>query len=156
MEEIVLVENEWRRRTLGQTPEGVAFLGLRVQWVDVQELLDVMVVEFLEAHASVFDTVHEVFGFLAQHLETFFESNLILLRNGVDFGALLKDFDCALWHLSEHFAELVSCPLDAVQGFFGEHLKSAVRDFCVVFRISLGTVALCLVWKDYLHMTLGS
>lgn len=45
--------------TFRERPEGRAFLGLGIKWIDMQELSDIVIEELFELEASIFEAVSE-------------------------------------------------------------------------------------------------
>jgi hypothetical protein len=54
-------------------PEGLAFFGLKVQWIGVKKLFDVVFEVFIELFGSVSDAIVEINGSIQQKLEAFAE-----------------------------------------------------------------------------------
>lgn len=122
----------------------------------MDELLDLVVEQFLEAHACVLDAVHEIGWPLAEHLQAFFKSDDVLLGDRVDFFTFFKDFDETLRLLREHFSEFVTGPLNAMEGLLWEHLESAMWDLVFFHRVLLGSIGLSLEGQDDLNVTFGA
>lgn len=90
---------------LGQRPEQIAFFGLGVQRVDVQELLDVVTEELLKLLSSELNAILERLWSLLQHLDAFTESHDVLLGSWIEVSANLKDLEQILWSLSKELAK---------------------------------------------------
>ena len=116
-----LVEHDWLRRPLGESPERIAVLSHGIKWVDVQQLSDVVVEHLFEAHTSVLNAVSEVTWSLSEQLQAFLQTDDILLANQTDTSTLVKYLDGTRGHLCVHLAEFVSGPLDTVKCLFWEH-----------------------------------
>ena len=73
VQHVLLVKDRWSWRALWQRPEGIAFLRLGIERIDVQELLDVVREVLLELEAGVLDAVSEGLWTISEELEALFE-----------------------------------------------------------------------------------
>lgn len=124
--------------SFGEFPERFAFFGLKVQWIGVKKLFDVVFEVFVELFGSVSDAVFEIVGSMKQKFETFIKS-LGLTRSTYVFW-VFEDLLQSLGAQTEEFAELISGPFHTMKGFFWEHFEGAMRNFSFLLRIALGTI----------------
>lgn len=121
----------------------------------MHQLQYVVVEILLEFLASKPDAVIKRLGTILGDLDHLL--NVLKLRALVEFD--LSQLGClqlieVLWVEGKQGAKDVLSPLYAVKCFFGEHLECAVWDSCVLLRVCLRSVGLCLEWNDHLNVSL--
>jgi hypothetical protein len=62
VQEIRGVKCNWSRGSFRERPEGGTFLGLGIQWINVEKLTNVMVEEFLKFLTSIVQAILEACG----------------------------------------------------------------------------------------------
>ena len=122
MEVVVSVEHNMSRWSLGKGPEWRALLGLGIKRIHVQQLSDVVVKVLFELETGILYAFVKTSRSFLEDLNTFFESNRILLRHRIKVIAFFQDLHRALGSLSEQLAEHVSGPLHAMKSLLREHL----------------------------------
>lgn len=85
------VEINGSRRSLRKRPEWAAFIILLIDWINVQELLNIVEEVLLETHASKFDTVIKSLWHFLDHFDNFFVRLHFLLIREIEWLVLFQN-----------------------------------------------------------------
>jgi len=157
MKLVFRVKFKWIWRSFWKRPEWTTFCSQFVQGIDMEQLQDVVSVEFVEFDCGSFDAIIKSHWFKLCKFDRFldiFPLSELLKSNLIHLSTLMLVKVLRIY--AEHHSKHVFSPFNTVKCFLWEHLKCAVRDLFILFWVFLRAICLCPKWNYDLDMTFGS